>query len=272
MSVKTIIKRTVKGCVSLIGAFLPVRSDSRILTYHSVGHRDHEMNVTPEDFRAQMKWISENCVIIPLADAAMGKPGIAITFDDGYRDNLINAAPILKEFGFTATVFVVTGKVGAMLEHDDDPETSALMTWEELRKWESIGLSVGGHTMTHKRLSQLTDQDQENEIRDCALNLEENLKNRIEAFAYPFGSALDFNDISKSLAKEAGFAYAVSNRYGPNNAASDRWNLRRIWIDNTDSISTLEDKVRGRLDPLALLDTGIGIRLRRFLNAILRIR
>ncbi len=243
---------------------------SRILTYHSVGIRDHEMNVTSDEFRRQMEWLAEHAEVLSLADAVEGAGGVAITFDDGYRDNLTFAAPILAELGLSATVFVVAGRVGMRLAHDRNAETGALMTWEEIRNIESMGWSIGGHSLTHRCLSGLTLAEQTIEIRECTRLLEDNLGHRIEAFAYPFGSALDFNQISKDLVRTHGYSYAVSNRYGVNAPGCDRWALHRIWIDRSDTRDSFRAKVLGGLDRLAWLDSPAGIRARRVVNGLLK--
>lgn len=243
---------------------------SRVLTYHSVGNRDHEMNVTADEFRRQMEWLAECVEVCPLADAVEGAGGVAITFDDGYRDNLTFAAPILAELGLCATVFVVAGRAGMRLAHDRDPETGALMTWEEIRDIESLGWSIGGHSLTHRRLSGLTLAEQTIEVRECTRLLEDNLGHGIEAFAYPFGSALDFDQVSKDLVRRHGYAYAASNRYGVNAPGCDRWALRRIWIDRSDTRESFRAKVLGGLDRLAWLDSAAGIRARRVVNGLLK--
>lgn len=92
--------------------YLGRRLHTRILTYHSIGDRDHDMNVTLEAFVQQMQWLFENENIISVSDAAQGNPGVAITFDDGYLDNLENVATILNQYGFPATVYMVPGKAG----------------------------------------------------------------------------------------------------------------------------------------------------------------
>ncbi len=243
---------------------------SRILTYHSVGEREHEMNVTPDAFRAQMEWLAEHVEVCPLAEAVEGARGVAITFDDGYRDNLTAAAPILADLGLSASVFVVAGRAGMRLAHDRDIETSALMTWEEILEIESMGWAVGGHSLTHRRLSQLSRAEQRTEIRECTRLLEDNLGHGIEAFAYPFGSELDFNQTTKTLVRECGYSFALTNRYGVNVAARDRWALRRIWIDRTDTQASFQAKVSGALDALAWLDSPAAIRARRAVNGMLR--
>jgi peptidoglycan/xylan/chitin deacetylase (PgdA/CDA1 family) len=239
---------------------------SRILTYHSVGARDHEMNVAPDAFRAQMEWLAASQEVITLADAADAAPGVAVTFDDGYRDNLVNAVPILREFGIPATVFVVAGRVGQLLDHDTDPDTSRLMSWDELRELASFGVRVGAHSLTHRRLALLDERTQHDEIAGCADLLRQHLGKGIDAFAYPFGTAADYSDTTIHLVQECRFRLAVSNRYGPNAPGADRWTLRRIWIDASDSLPTFQAKVTGRLDSLALLESDWGLRARNAVN------
>ena len=243
---------------------------SRILTYHSVGDREHEMNVAPDAFRAQMEWLAEHAEVCPLAKSVGGARGVAITFDDGYRDNLAVAAPILADAGLSASVFVVAGRVGMRLAHDRDIETGALMTWEEILELESMGWAVGAHSLTHRRLARLSRSEQRTEIRACTRLLEDNLGHGIEAFAYPYGSELDFDQTTKTLVRECGYSFALSNRYGVNAAECDRWALRRIWIDRTDTQASFQAKVSGALDALAWLDSPAAIRARRVVNSLLK--
>jgi peptidoglycan/xylan/chitin deacetylase (PgdA/CDA1 family) len=285
----------------------------RILTYHSVGKRNHDMNVSPERFREQMEWLARNAEVIPLsavlerqegdepeqtlrqlplitsttaADTApfeskiqnpkskiKGACRVAITFDDGYRDNLLNAAPILHALELSATVFIVAGRVGGTLDHDDTGDgVDALMTWQDIEQWIALGLDVGCHSMTHRRLSQLSEDEQRSEIVDSLRLLRERTGHQIGAFAYPFGSAYDYDAISVRLVCEAGFACGLSNRYGVNGRRCDRWAMRRIWIDSTDDMRTFQAKVDGRLDILSILDSPAGLACRRALNLTLRVR
>jgi len=270
-SAKRLIKRAAKRAIRAAG--LCVRGTGpRILTYHSVGARTHDMNVAPPDFAAQMEWLAKNARIVSLRDAANGRDGVAITFDDGYRDNVTNAAPVLQRLGLPATFFIVTGRMGGVMVPDEDPATGAIMTWEEVRELVRAGFDIGGHTVTHPHLARLGEEEQRREILDCARAIAEQLGQRPEAFAYPYGSVADYNEVSVRLVREAGFQYAVSNRYGANPPGCDRWTLRRIWIDGTDSLETFQAKVAGRLDAFALLDSPAGIALRRGLNRALGIR
>ena len=267
---KAILKRAVKAALATAGRECLDAADSRILTYHSVGFRDHEMNVHPEMFARQMTWLAQNRKVITLDEAAELKPGVAVSFDDGYRDNLVHAAPVLRALDIPATVFVVAGRVGGLLEHDRDRETAALLTWEEIREIEAMGCAIGAHGLTHRRLALLDAEEQREEVATCSKRLEEQLGHPVHAFAYPFGSAADYTSETTRLVRESGFRYAVSNRYGRNTRETDRWTLRRIWVDATDSLNAFQAKVDGRLDPLALLESRAGLRARRVLNRCLR--
>ncbi len=269
-TVKHAVKHAVKRAAGAVGVFVPhSRPCARILTYHSVGERDHEMNVTPRAFREQMAWLREHANVVSLADAARGTPGVALTFDDGYRDNLTQAAPVLREFGMPATVFIVAGRAGEFLDHDSRHEPARLMSWDEIRVLESMGIAIGAHTLSHPRLSRLMESQQREEIAGCAAMLAEQLNHPIEAFAYPFGSALDYDERSVRIVRETGFSYACSNRYGVNVAERlAPWELRRIWIDRTDTLDTFCRKVRGQLDLLRHLESRPALVARRALNRI----
>lgn len=268
--VKHQLKRTVRGITLIAPAGPDTNKGARILTYHSVGRRDHEMNVTVDNFREQMRWLKGNYPVCSLSDAATKHRGVAITFDDGYCDNLENAAPILEELGIPATVFIVAGRVGMHLGHDADSASSALMTWEEVREIESAGWEIGGHTLTHRRLSECAPSEQQTEIEVCTELLRDNLGHSIESFAYPFGSSLDYNEVSKAVVRRCGYRFALSNRYGAHMPTADPWSIRRIWVDRTDSLDSFKAKVDGSLDALTWLDSPLGIRARRALNDLLR--
>jgi peptidoglycan/xylan/chitin deacetylase (PgdA/CDA1 family) len=262
---KTILKRAVKRAFRVVGRGFR-RSGSRILTYHSVGFRGHDMNVRPRDFRLQMDWLAGHAPILTLAQAAEGREGVAITFDDGFRDNAVIALPILHSLDIPATVFVVAGRVGGFLDDEADPQTGRLLTWEEIEESVKAGFDIGSHTLTHPRLARLSEADQRKQIRTSKRLLEDRLGISIDAFAYPYGSRADFNRTSIHIVQQCGYRYGLSNCYGTNGTAANPWALKRIWIDATDDLETFQAKVDGRLDLLAVLDSPAGLQARRILN------
>lgn len=266
--IKWALKQAMKYAAGSLPA--PPQHGSRILTYHSVGTRDHEMNVTPEDFAAQMRWLAGHGTVAPLADAvSVPGCGVAITFDDGYRDNVLHAAPVLAELGLPATFFLVAGRLGGWLDHDAGRSGAELMTWDEAAQLRDMGaFELGCHTLGHRRLSTLTETEQRDEICTSHEMLERRL-GAVTSFAYPFGSALDYTAATVALVRDAGFARAVSNRFGVHVPGADPFTCRRIWIDRTDDLHMFQAKVMGRLDVLRLLDSQPMIRGRRLLNRLL---
>jgi peptidoglycan/xylan/chitin deacetylase (PgdA/CDA1 family) len=271
-SVKGVVKRAFKATARAAAPICRISSPcTRILTYHNVGSSSHEMNVTPDHFREQMTWLHANHRVISLEAACVEPTGVAITFDDGYRDNLTNAAPTLNELGMPATVFMVAGYAGKPLRAEQGSEAGLLMTWSELRELEAMGITIGSHTLTHPRLSTLDEAGQQMEIRESRVLLEEELGHKVSTFAYPFGAALDFTAETVQIVRDAGYSLAVSNQYGVTTPESDRWALKRIWIDETDTLQTFQAKVNGDLDALRWLDSPMGIRGRRLLNRLMRV-
>ena len=267
---KAALKKLIKRFVRIVGGRRNARPVARILTYHSIGARDHEMNVTPAALREQMAWLAANATVISLEQAARGEPGVAVTIDDGYRDALTNAAPVLTDLRVPATVFVVAGRFGGFLDHDDASRENRLLARDEVFELHDMGIDIGSHALTHRRLSLLPEREQAHEISESKRILEQILQRPVPTFAYPFGSSADFDATSVRLVQESGYTCAASNRYGVNAVGCDRWCLRRIWVDATDDLAMFQAKVDGRLDRLALLDTRLGTWARRALNRVLR--
>ena len=266
-ALKNTLKRGIRAAARAAGPWLDAApAPARILTYHSIGHRRYEMNVTPEAFATQIAWLAEACPLISLEAAAAGTPGVAITFDDGYRDNLIHALPVLEQHGCPATLFAVSACLGGTLPFEKEPETGALLSGDELRELATRGIAIGGHTRRHPRLSTLPEAAQEAEIAGCRSDLEQILGQPVTAFAYPYGAAPDYDATSVRLVRAAGFTLACSNRYGPVQAGDAPFTLRRIGIDSTDTLASFRDKVSGRLDLLRLQDSARIARARRWLN------
>lgn len=269
---KYAVKRIVMTIAALWGRIWPGSAESvRILTFHSIGFRNHGTNVKPDLFEKQMEWLAEHGNVISLEKAAQGVPGVAITFDDGYLDNLIYAAPVLDRLGLPATLFIVAGRMGGHLDHDPIVPEAALLTWQDVRELEDRGFTIGAHSLTHRQLSSLDESEQRQEILGSARALAARLGHRIEAFAYPFGSFADYTPLTQDLVKEAGFIFAVSNRFGVNiPGKADRWALRRIWVDAADDLKSFKWKVDGRLDVLCLLDSRLGLLFRHGLNRLFK--
>ncbi|MGC3982533.1 MAG: polysaccharide deacetylase family protein [Steroidobacteraceae bacterium] len=207
-----------------------------ILNYHNVAvppptAQLPKLYVSPEQFEKQC-WLLQRLGLrgVTLSEGlrALQVGGaqrcVALTFDDGYFDNLSEAAPIMKQFGFRATCYVVSGRVGEHNVWDADKlqVEKPLMNQTQLQEWLAAGHEVGSHTITHPRLDQLSRAQAEMEIHTSKLDLEAMLGVEIKHFCYPYGN---FNDETVELVRTAGYQSAVSTLRG---LASERHHLLRL--------------------------------------------
>ncbi len=193
------------------------------------------LTVTPTDFRGQMLWLKRNgfhaVSQLQVFDALeRGAPlpskPIMITFDDGYRDVLWNASPVLERLGMPATEYVITGRTSG-----PDP---SFLTWGELPVLEQRGITVGSHTVTHRPLTWLSSADALAELRDSRQALERHLGHPVQWFAYPYG---DENAEVVDLARQAGYVLAVTTSGGVVQSADQPLLLHREEVLDTTGVS-----------------------------------
>jgi peptidoglycan/xylan/chitin deacetylase (PgdA/CDA1 family) len=156
-----------------------------------------------------------------------GKP-IILTFDDGYQDFLTAAMPILRYYGFSATVFLVAERIGGVADWDAGyGEAAPLLSWHELRALQEVGIEFGCHSAVHRpmtgmHLIELT----EDTVRARAL-LEEGLATPVTTLAYPYGAE---NEFVRRVVADLGFRAAASCEPGISRIGDDPLRLRRIEI------------------------------------------
>jgi len=171
-----------------------------------------------------------------------------ITFDDGYSSILEHAAPLLAERAYPAVAFVPTGFVGRRSEWDaethEPPEP--ICTWAELRRLQTLGVSIQSHGVTHRALSELGPAELEDEIAGSKARLETELGTPVEWFSFPYGDSGE-GDVRASLLR-AGYRGACLYGGGVVSPPVDPLALPRIAIGvDTD----LEAALTGALPPAA---------------------
>jgi peptidoglycan/xylan/chitin deacetylase (PgdA/CDA1 family) len=154
---------------------------------------------------------------------------VGITFDDGYLNNLKNAAPVLKKFNFSATCFIVSECIGRTNIWDKPKGINQrpLMSNDEIRKWLASGMDIGAHTQTHVDLTSVSKEKAAKEINRCKDDLEDKFDISIVDFCYPFGK---FDDDVCNQVKMAGFSSAVTMIRGRANKQFNELKLPRIPI------------------------------------------
>jgi len=290
------------GLVTRGGAF-------QVLTYHRVNDEGDPFfpAVSVPVFERQIAYIARAYRVLTveelrerLVGGTVPRNALAITFDDGYRDNLTHAAPILARHGLPATLFLATGFIGTsevpwfdrvalafkrtnreafaapwgetvvlttrsdrlrvlerawhhlkglpedgfqrtldgllvalgVAERTDLPR--AMLTWDEVQALTRMGFTIGAHTVTHPILSRVSAERARAEVVNSRMTIASVLGRPPRVFAYPNGGPDDYTETVKNLVREAGFACAVTTRFGVNTRKTCAYELRRggPWEDH----------------------------------------
>jgi peptidoglycan/xylan/chitin deacetylase (PgdA/CDA1 family) len=237
-----LMRRSLRIAAPLFGAEIPV------LTYHSIDHTGSLLSVGPALLRSQLArlradgWRSLSIAeYLAQAGAAAHEPRtLLITFDDGYRNFIEHALPLLTEFGFKATLFVpvdFVGKRPLWLERDraltrplldmvgmsvrdrreleistDAMLRDPLMGWAELRELVDAGFDIQSHSSAHHFLTLLPPAQVDDDLVRSRKVLEDRLGHAVTAIAYPYGASSP--DIA-AAARKAGFALGFVSDHGP---------------------------------------------------------
>jgi len=219
------------ACVA-VAAFVRTQFVAPIIMYHSVSPQaqpENRLAVRPETFARQMRFLkTHHYNVVPLeAVAAMIKEKktlppktIAITFDDGYKDNFTYAYPVLKEFNLPATVFIIVHEV-------ERPQNDRL-SWKEIEQMCDSGLiDIGSHAIGPEPLVNIkSDSEVRRQIFDSRKILEEKLARKVTLFSYPEGL---FNEKIRQLVIDAGYGAAVATK-ARGFSGGDVFALKRIRI------------------------------------------
>ncbi|MBL0627757.1 polysaccharide deacetylase family protein [Aeromonas jandaei] len=238
-----------------------LRREMPVIMYHRFIEHESEKGVHGtwmpiamfEKHLRLMKWLGyETLTFRDLADKGFihrlqyGKKYLMITADDGYQDNLTRMLPLLEKYGYKAVVYVVTGEGYNRwdVEHPTNPDTFVfLMNGEQIKALAASGhVEIGGHTLTHPRLSKLSPEQQAHEIQENKRQLEALLGQQLLSFAYPYG---DINDSAKEQAIAAGYCFAVATNSGPKAMHQDPYQIRRIAIFPRTDVFGLWRKIHG---------------------------
>jgi len=173
-----------------------------------------------DTFRNQMQWLKSSGLRgLNVSDALLypAEPSVCITFDDGCETDLIDAAPVLREFGARATFYLTAGFLG----------TPGYLTADQVRQLDSLGFEIGCHSMTHPYLSDLSDAELGREIVDAKLHIERILGHAIEHFSCPGGR---YDERTLATARRAGFRTVANSRFHANSSSTSAYELGRVAI------------------------------------------
>ena len=212
-----------------------------ILMYHQIdepptrGTTLRGLVVSPSSFAWQMKLLKlmgyKGLSMRDLEPYLIGEKYekvVGITFDDGYRNNLEYALPVLQKQGFTATCYGVSGQIGGtnFWDHGLVAE-KPLMSLRDWQCWRDAGMDIGSHTLTHAKLTELSIEKARAEITDSKKELEQSIGCEVRHFCYPYGG---HSTEHQQMARESGYITSTTTRRGRVNRGDDLFTLRRIMV------------------------------------------
>lgn len=238
------------------------RDRTVFLCYHSVTKwprpsRDElNLHVPLAVFVKHLDYLQSHCRVVSLGDYLAAResgrrlPDYAavLTFDDGMRNFLTVVAPLMKERGLAATVFVITEKASERDNTRFDSEWTPLdsrrhLSWPEIRALAAApGITIGSHSHTHPDLTALAEEEARAELRDSLAAIREHTGEARPALAYPHGRA---GVRVRELAEALGYSCALTGELGANDMRSDLFDLRRVVIAGDDDIATFAARVSG---------------------------
>jgi peptidoglycan/xylan/chitin deacetylase (PgdA/CDA1 family) len=196
-----------------------------ILMYHEIGTGPNSLYVPTDNFRAQMNYLHKSGYhTVTMADAQemlknekIPAKTVVLTFDDGYTSFYTRAWPIMQEFGFTGTVFVITDFTGR----------ANYLTWEEIKNLQKAGIEIGSHTKNHIDLKTASTDRQTQEIMGSKKVLDDKLGISVKSFCYPTGT---YNETTPQLVKVAGYTSAVTVAYGQATSKNNFFLVPRVRV------------------------------------------
>lgn len=232
------------AAVQEVGSWRNVRTEFAarlpVLAYHHVGPPepgdDRRFTITPQRFERHVRALARMKYVgirprdwLTWRDGRCGIPEkpVHLTFDDGYADVVKYALPILERYQYAATLFAVSGEIGA--SNSWEPQMALrreLADRAGLREWLKAGMEVGSHTRTHPDLTTLESTEMEREVRGSRDELEALTKHVVYAFSYPYGA---YNDAVVAEVSKA-FPVGFTAETGVNDIRTDALLLRRVVV------------------------------------------
>jgi peptidoglycan/xylan/chitin deacetylase (PgdA/CDA1 family) len=198
-----------------------------------------DLTVSPADFEEQVKYLAENHFNFLLASEveeavrkgeALPERAVAITMDDGYKDNFERAFPILRRYHANATIFMVTNNF----------EKPQRLSWQDARTMRDGGVGWGSHTVSHADLTTLPQDRLDYELKESKRILETGLGLPVTSVAYPSGA---YNDLVVERTKADGYLAGWKKGGGPVQPGAPAYLLPRVRVHGRTDMHDFQRKI-----------------------------
>lgn len=201
-----------------------------VLMYHKIPDKkiesQHKIYVTKDNFEKHLRFFQKRGFqTLTFSDLQKFRTGqekfkdfpkkpLILTFDDGYRDNLENASPLLKKYNFRAQLFLLADPEINMNSWDanNSEPTHEIVSGADRLKWKDSAFEIGSHGFSHKKITAFDTAAALNELSESKRSLEKEFNLDINVFAFTYG--ITKKTESAELAQKAGYAYAVNTDSG----------------------------------------------------------
>ena len=230
-----------------------LRQTGVVVAFHRVNDRsaDDPITKSPKDYRRFCRFFKQHFDVVPLAaflarlERRESVEGLlVITHDDGYLDNLEEAAPILRDLQLPATFFVTTDFIESQtVPHWDEALSTRhpWMSWDQVRQLRDMGFEIGSHTRTHADLGLTATEQAAQELRDSRERLTRELGETPELFAYPYGGLANMTTANREVVRQSGYRSCLSCFGGLVPDGADPFDLARVpispWYRNPDQLA-----------------------------------
>lgn len=212
---------------------------SRCLMFHSISENKDLYSVNAKSLRGYLEILkNKNLRVGHFSDLSSQ---ISITFDDGYADNFFNAAPILTEFGFPFTIFVVSDFV-------NDPRNEYLSSAQLKELAKNKLVTIGAHGKSHSPLTSLSYESAVEEMRASKLSLEDLVGAKVDTMSFPHGA---FSASLLEAAREIGYNRCGTSIAKPNVMGVSAFQVNRFCIFSCDNKRSFSQKIAGKWDWIA---------------------
>ncbi len=218
-----------------------------IMMYHHVGNPPpgadrirRGLTLSAANLDAQLAWLRQ-AGVQPISETqlfqalfygvALPAHPVLLTFDDGYADNYTVALPILHRYGFTATFFIISGKVGK-------PE---YMNWDQIVSLDRQGMDIGSHTVDHNDLTILSEATRQGELANSAAAIAGHLGHPVYWFCYPSG---DLNPRVVEDVRAAGYLLATTEKVSDRQSSDAPLTLSRYRMSNATTMQVFKALVQ----------------------------